>query len=123
MASYEIVKKYFKATEMIDTTVKIMRTLWANAIPEVPASIYDSFFTNGRVELLMNMIAPAYQDRFTEEEIKEMISFHESEVGQKVLSMKEELMDVSNKAAEMWFGSFKDQLDDEISRYRDGNGK
>ncbi len=66
-----------------------------------------------RVDVL-NEVAKAYAQHFTEAELKEIIAFYKSPVGRKMLTEEPKAIEQSLKAAQDWAASFSDVVMERI---------
>jgi len=71
-------------------------------------------FEPRRAELL-NEVARAYAERFTEQELRELIAFYKSPLGQKVVTEEPRALDAGMARAQNWANNFSEVV---ISRMR-----
>ena len=63
-----------------------------------------------RFSELTNKVATLYATRFTEPELKQILTFYQSPVGQKLLQRQPQIIDNSMKFAQDWAGKLSDQV-------------
>jgi len=63
-----------------------------------------------RFSQLTNQIATLYARRFTEPELKQILTFYESPVGKKLLQQQPQIIDNSMKFAQVWAGKLSDEV-------------
>jgi hypothetical protein len=68
-----------------------------------------------RAELL-NDIARMYAERFSEQEIKSLITFYKSPLGRKMVTDEPQIIDQSLRYVENWGGNLSDEV---LSKFRD----
>jgi uncharacterized protein len=66
---------------------------------------YDS----KRAELL-NEVAKVYAQRFTEQELKDLLAFYKSALGQKLITEEPRALDVAMQRAQDWANNFSDEV-------------
>ena len=63
-----------------------------------------------RVAELLNEVAKMYAARFTERELKDVLAFYKSAVGQKMIVQEPSILDQSVGFAETWAGKLSEQV-------------
>jgi uncharacterized protein len=74
--------------------------MWANDLNAV--AVIEQKQYAPRVEELVDMTARLYATQFTEQELKTLVTFYQSPLGQKVLSVEPKVMDQAMAAAGAW---------------------
>jgi uncharacterized protein len=62
-----------------------------------------------RVELI-NEVARAYAERFSEQELRELLTFYKSPLGQKVVTEEPRALDAGMSRAQDWANNFSEQV-------------
>jgi hypothetical protein len=103
------------ATQTMDTMSQSIKPLLARSLPpgDYREKLIDLFFEKFRSkaspEQLMDMAVPAYDKYFTHDEIKGLIKFYETPLGQKTLSVLPKLMGELQQNGEKWGGDLGEQ--------------
>jgi TonB family protein len=96
--------------QAMDVTEKNMRPLLSNSFPpgEYREKLIDLFFAKFRskfgAQQLVDFALPVYDRHFTDEEIKGLIQFYETPLGQKMASAQPELFSETQEAGKKWAG-------------------
>lgn len=64
----------------------------------------------------MNDIARMYAERFSEQEIKSLITFYKSPLGRKMVTDEPQIIDQSLRYVENWGGNLSEEV---LSKFRD----
>jgi uncharacterized protein len=70
---------------------------------------------DGKRAELLNEVAKMYAQRFTEQELKDLLVFYKSPLGQKVVTEEPKVLDAAMQRAQDWANNFSDVV---ISRMR-----
>lgn len=81
-------------------------------VEELPVIVGQVFDEN--TQLLENMIIPLYHKYFTEDEIKEMLTFYTTPLGQKVIETMPSLIQDSMAVGQMWARMVGPQVEQRI---------
>ena len=84
--------------QVIENTVSNFR----KSLPDVPEEFWDNILKEVNPDALVKLIIPIYEKYYTEDDIKKVIEFYQSPVGQKMISTMPQLMQESMKAGEIW---------------------
>ena len=85
--------------------VQVMNQMLApmqQARPGVPAEFWDRFMEKVDPGELVDMTVPIYARHFTHEEIKELVAFYKTPLGQKVIATLPAVMQESMAAGQKW---------------------
>jgi hypothetical protein len=75
----EITNTKSQAAQMLD----LMIPSYMAMLPDVPQSFWNMFKTKLDVNSFVNLIIPLYDKHFTHDDIKKLIQFYESPIGEK----------------------------------------
>jgi uncharacterized protein len=95
-------------TNMMESMIGNIKPMMANSLPtgEYRAKLVDLFFEKFRakadVQHLLNLAVSGYDKKFTHEEIKGLIKFYETPLGQKVISVQPQLVADMSAAGRAW---------------------
>ena len=95
-------------TEMMVGMEKSMKPLIANALPpgEYREKLIDLFFvkfnSKASPQHMLDMAVPAYDKYYTHEEIKGLIRFYETPLGQKMASVQPKMSSELQEAGQKW---------------------
>ena len=82
--------------------------------PDVPADFWDSFKEKAKKEDLINLVAPIYEKYYTHDEIKQIIKFYETPVGQKTIKVLPNITQESMIAGQEWGMKLGNQIAKEL---------
>ncbi len=82
--------------------------MWAKDLNDVSAMEQKKYAP--RAEELVDMTARLYANQFTEQELKSLVAFYQSPLGQKVLSVEPKLMDQAMSSAGAWADSLSQEV-------------
>src|SRR5205823_2255100 len=92
--------------DVIDQTIEQQVAVLRRSRPEVPQKFWDDFTHEAHQEAspaeLMRLIAPIYDQHFTHDEIRQMISFYESPLGKKISATLPEIQQESLDVGQQW---------------------
>ncbi|MDZ8223672.1 DUF2059 domain-containing protein [Nostoc sp. ChiVER01] len=98
------IKKLFELTGVKNLSRQILNQLLNNVksdYPQVPQNFWDKFATEFNSDDLVDEIIPIYNKYFTNEEIKQLITFYQTPLGQKTITVipqiSQESYDVGRK--------------------------
>lgn len=103
------------AISTIESSVPAQRA----ANPRIPAVFWDRFLAESRNRRgeLEDLIVSVYEHHFSSEELRQLISFYQTPVGQKMISETPSIMQESMQAGRQWGGhlgaSIASQLESE----------
>lgn len=95
-------------TNMMESMIGNIKPMMAASLPvgEYRAKLVDLFFEKFRakadVQHLLNLAVSGYDKKFTHEEIKGLIKFYETPLGQKVISVQPQLVAEMSAAGRAW---------------------
>jgi len=98
------------ATQEMDMTEENMKPFLSKSFPpgEYREKLIDLFLTKLHSKIgaqqIVDLMVPIYDKYFTDEEIKRLIQFYESPLGQKMASVQPELVSESREAGKKWAG-------------------
>jgi len=87
----------------------------SNDLNEIAAQIRDELAP--RFSQLTDEVARLYASHFTEQDLKQILAFYKSPVGQKMLKEQPQVVDSSMKFAQDWANNLSDEV---ITKMRDG---
>src|SRR5258705_12405402 len=97
--------------EVVDrATAQLMQTnpMLSKDLLEIAAKIKRD--SAPRVAELLNEVAKMYASRFTEAELKDVLAFYKSAVGQKIIVQEPAILDQSVAFAETWASKFSEEV-------------
>jgi len=95
-------------SQMTEGMGKNIKPMMTNALPpgEYREKLIDLFFvkfqTKADMQKLLDLIVPIYDKYFSDEEIKSLIQFYQTPLGQKTLRVLPQLMAESQEAGRKW---------------------
>jgi len=95
-------------TQMMETMGDTVRPLMANALPpgDYREKLIDLFFVKFKskadLQQLLDSIAPLYDKYLSDEEIKGLIQFYQTPLGQKTVKVMPKLMAESQEKGSKW---------------------
>ena len=96
------------ATQTMNAMEANMRPLMIDAFPKgeyrekLIALFFDKFHAKIDVQQLLDMAIPAYKKYYSDEEIKQLISFYQTPLGQKMLDTAPKLVAETQAAGQNW---------------------
>ena len=87
----------------------------AKDLNEVAAQLRKEFYETKRAELLTE-VAKAYASRFTEPELKDILAFYKTPLGQKLIAEEPRATEASMRRAQDWANNFSEEV---ITRMRE----
>ena len=82
---------------------------------EVAAQLRKEFYEPKRAEL-MNEVSKAYAQRFSEQELKDILAFYKTPLGQKMIAEEPKALEESLRRAQEWANNFSEEV---IARMRE----
>lgn len=82
--------------------------------PDVPAEFWDKFMAEMNMDELMDLMVPIYDKYYTQEEIKGLTEFYQTELGKKTISVMPSLMQESMVAGQQWGMKLGQRVADQI---------
>lgn len=89
-------------SQMFDQMNAQMADVMGQAVPCVPASYWQGFIDANGSKALLGRMVPIYQGRFTAEDVKGLLAFYRSPLGQKVLTQMPLAMAEGMKIGQQW---------------------
>lgn len=99
------------------TFPKIIATLKPQ-FPQVPEKVWGKFQDETYLKKYRDFYTETYEKHFTHEDIKEMLQFYSTPLGQKIISTTPQLMQETMDAANKWGVELQKQLENETSKER-----
>jgi hypothetical protein len=93
-----------------------MMPSFKQAMPEVPAKMWDEFSAEIDMNELVDMCVPSYERHLSHAEIKELLAFYESPLGKKLVSVQPQIMQECMIAGEEWGRKIGERV---IRKFRD----
>ncbi len=94
--------------QMTDTFMRQMVQTLTQARPDIPAGVYEvmreevNSIIAENLDGFVEMIVPVYSRHFSEQEIKGLLAFYRTELGQKAIRVMPELVRESMVIGELW---------------------
>lgn len=85
------------------------------ALPEVPEAFWTRFMEKVDPDDLVDMSVPIYAKYFTHDEIKQLLEFYRTPIGQKVIGTLPAVMQESMAAGQRWGEQLSQQVIEELS--------
>ena len=98
--------------QVVENTVANFR----KSLPDVPEDFWDNILKEVNPDALVKLIIPIYDKFYTEEDLKKVIEFYQSPVGQKMISTMPQLMQESMKAGEIWGQEIGQKVYDDLKK-------
>ena len=83
-------------------TMNMMIQTFKRTNPEVPQKFWDEFAREVKEDELVDLVIPIYDKHYTHDEIKQLIEFYESPVGQKSIRVMPQIVQESQAAGQRW---------------------
>ncbi len=90
------------ANKMALKSMEIMVASYKKHMETVPQEFWDEFIKEANTEELVNMLAPIYAKHYTESDLKELIAFYKSPIGQKLVEKLPLISQESFTIGEAW---------------------
>lgn len=87
--------------------VQVMEAMTAQfqqSMPEVPTEFWKEVMKEVNPDKMIELIIPIYKKHFTQEEIRQLVTFYQSPLGKKVTATLPAVTAESMKAGEEWGG-------------------
>lgn len=91
-----------KADQMGKQIMDQMMAMFAMQAPGIPIEFWEAAMEEMATLEFVEMIVPLYGKYFTESEINDLIAFHKTPTGQKLLSVQPQLMQESMQVGQKW---------------------
>ena len=88
------------------------------AIPDVPEEFWTKFMAKVDASELTELIVPIYAKYFTHDEVKQLLAFYQTPLGQKMIANQPAIMQESMEAGQKWGG----QLGARVARELEAEG-
>ena len=99
------IKRLMEMTDVSNLGMQIMNRM-IFTMKQGRSETHEKFWTDFMAEVnpndLIDMIIPIYDKYFTHEEIEQLIAFHESPIGKKMIKVQPQIMMESMAAGEEW---------------------
>jgi hypothetical protein len=99
-------------TQMMDMMVGSMK----QAIPDAPEEYWNEVRAKSKTNDLLEMIVPIYMKHFESADIEEMIRFHRSPTGQRLLDKQPLLMQESMRVGQEWSAKVMAEVQAEMAK-------
>lgn len=87
---------------------------FSQMLPDVPNEYWTKFRNKIEVNELIEMIIPIYAKYYTDDDIKQLIEFYKSEIGQKMIKLSPLMMQESMSAGQEWGKKIGEELIKEL---------
>jgi hypothetical protein len=94
----EITNTKSQAVQMFDLMMPGLQSI----APEVPPAFWAVFKSRLDLDYFVNLLIPIYDRHFSHDDIKELIQFHESPIGRKLLEATPQITQESYVAGQEW---------------------
>lgn len=84
------------------------------SMPDVPDEFWTRVMAKVDANELTDMVVPIYAEYFTHEEIKQLLAFYDTPLGQKVIATLPAIMQESMAAGQKWGEQLGQQIHDEL---------
>lgn len=101
----EDIRQFLELSGSANVGVQVMETMtgqFKQMLPQVPEAFWTEAMKEFSPETLVNLIIPIYKKHFTQEEIKQLIAFYKTPVGQKVAATLPAVTQESMQAGQQW---------------------
>ena len=82
--------------------METMLVSFKQTYPQVPENFWKDFMKEVNVDALNKMLIPIYDKYYTELEIKQLIAFYQTPLGNKVITTMPQIMQESMQAGQAW---------------------
>lgn len=87
---------------------------FSQMLPDVPSEYWAKFRNKIEVNELVETILPIYAKYYTDDDIKQLLNFYKSEIGQKMIKISPLMMQESMSAGQEWGKKISDELIKEL---------
>lgn len=93
-----------KSAELFVQTMEASIPSQKATTPDLPAAFFDTLIVRARAgaDQFVGRLATVYVELFTEEELRQILAFHESPIGQRLIDRQSELTSKSMKLGQQW---------------------
>lgn len=91
-------------------TMEFMLGSFKKSMPDVPAEFWDEFMKEVNDDELINLVAPIYAKHYTHEDIKKLIAFYESDIGQKSIQVTPLIVQESQLVGQQWGAQIAEKI-------------
>jgi hypothetical protein len=78
--------------------------------PDVPAGFWADFRNEAKAEDLLDMMVPIYDKYYTHDDIRDLIKFYESPIGQKMIETMPLVLQESMQAGQEWGRALSEKM-------------
>lgn len=99
------IRKLMTSMGMADMSNQIKSQLISSirqSYPDVPARVWDEVSAEVQTKEMIDMMVPIYSKYYTHEEVKDLIKFYNTPVGQKTIQVMPALMQESMSVGQQW---------------------
>jgi len=99
------IRRLLKITGTPELGLRIARRIIQNmkrSYPDVPDKFWAEFEDELHEDAFISIIVPIYEEHFTHEDVKKLIEFYKTDVGQKYVDKLPELTEQSMQAGRNW---------------------
>lgn len=99
------IKKLLQLTKSGELGIQAMNQMigtFKTTMPSVPEKFWEDFMKEIKADDLVNLIVPIYEKHFTHDDIKGLIAFYETPVGQKFIQTQPAIAQESMEAGQKW---------------------
>lgn len=100
--------------QMMESTIPMQRA----SMSQVPAEFWDSLLVRARAgaDSLTRMLAPAFADAFTLDELRQLVAFYESPIGRRLIAQQPGLMARSTEIGQQWGMQLGIEVGEQLNR-------
>lgn len=98
---------------MIDGMIQSLRPM----APQVPDSFWQEFRAEVDLNEFTELLVPIYAERFTHQEIRDMIAFYQTPTGRKLASISPELTQAGMLAGQQWGAQLAQRVMQRLQTY------
>ncbi len=111
------IRKFLELTgsgEMGVMAMQQMISSYKQAFTNVPDEFWDEFMKKVNPNDLIDLVVPIYDKYYTEEDIKALIAFYQTPIGQKTIKLMPQISQESMKAGEEWGMKLGEKIAEEM---------
>lgn len=101
----EDIREFLKVSGSAQLGMQVLETMtgqFKQMLPDVPAEFWTETMKEFKPEALANLMIPIYAKHFTQEEIRQLIHFYKTPVGQKLAATLPAVSQESMIAGQKW---------------------
>ena len=102
------------AKKQSQQAMQLMVTQFKKTMPQIPAEFWDKLMKKIDMDELLNMLLPIYARHLTHEDVKGLIEFYQTPLGQKLLKAQPAIMQESMQAGMTWGQKLSKQILQEL---------